>query len=971
MPGQLIRDVRATLDIDVQAAQRGLAALEKSGAAAERALREQEEAARGYQRQLEKTGTAASTMRRRLEAATRALPKITIEADSSDADKKLAALRESLGELAGKKIGIDVDGGTALEEMRRVKAELEELARSEADPIIRADVQIALRELRRVEDELDKLERDSAEVKVDVDVDHAAAAVGEIADKAGSLGSLFSEGFGVLGSVGPGQVAVAAAAIAALPTVAGVAASGIVAALGGGLATVGLTMAADADRVKHAWSETVSAIREELADAAAPLEGSAIRAADVAARTFEALKPRLARIWEGLVPDVDRFVDAVGRGIETLGPSFEHVGDSFGNLLSSLADRMPSIMSHLNDTFETFADIMDEHPTMLADLIEDASALVEAGAKVISWADELKVLFSAPLGPAGSQASSDYFFRQLFGGTPQEIAQGMEELPTTLSRMQEEAGKAVAAMTGVGQSGDSAADGVRHLTQALEEHFDPAQAALGAEIRLKQALEEAGRAAKTKGLSDLERLQAVQNLTSAISEAAKAESERTGKTDQAGRSFAEQLPKLVAWAGKNDAAKAAVGGLGESLGITIKRTDEGAVAVDKFGRAVIQLPNGKTVKVDADTAKALAAIQDAQRKVDGMKDKTITVRVRVEQDGSVRLPGGLKASPNARGSISQDGVRLMAAGGVLQPMITERAVYSPRNNAIFGEAGKEAFIPYASAHRERASDILAKVADDFGYLLINKTASKALSGVAESVQLSADQYQIHMGAVIDELDSTLGQTGSLTAAIGAVGATGEQLVDGWTSGSAAIGDSVSDMGQLVSVSVSGMADTMSGSIDGLTGAVEQLGDAVSASISKTTGTASTKKKGGGAFASASISSSTGTVSRKGGVGASLKEETGVIDLVPAKTVLRPDQYGVHVGGGGVAYNTAASSASAGSMLAAATLKSVPAGGGLATTSAGAGGGAGGGVSIGAFYASPDQSPYEIAQDLDWIARRGG
>jgi hypothetical protein len=184
MAGQLIRDVRATLDIDVAKAQAGMRDLEKSSSKTERALKDQEDAARGYQRQLERTGSAASTMRRRLEAATRALPKITIDADSSkvsEADAKLAGLRESLATLAKQKIGIDVNGADALEEMRRVKAELEALAATEADPIIRADVQIALRELERVDAELDKLDGRTAEAEVEVDTSKAERQIGATA----------------------------------------------------------------------------------------------------------------------------------------------------------------------------------------------------------------------------------------------------------------------------------------------------------------------------------------------------------------------------------------------------------------------------------------------------------------------------------------------------------------------------------------------------------------------------------------------------------------------------------------------------------------------------------------------------------------------------------------------------------------------------------------------------------------------
>ncbi|WP_144070080.1 hypothetical protein [Nonomuraea indica] len=458
---------------------------------------------------------------------------------------------------------------------------------------------------------------------------------------AGLIGKAFDGALSVIGKGGPANVALLVGAIGALPTVANLAAAGIVTAVGGALLAVGLKAAAGADQVRHAWSELGDDLKRELADAAQPLEGSLLRAADVAERTFRRLKPSLARIFEDLVPDVDRFIAKVGEGVGRLGPTLERLGDSFGDVLSELGDRMPAIIDNVSQTLDTFSAMMDEDPQMLANLVEDASELLKVGAEVLAWADDIKAALMLPI---DSSVASNKLFEAMFGQDPDALIADMERLPGMIARVEADVTKGIDAMRGLGDSGNEAASGVRNLNDALEEMFDPAAKALDAEIRLKAALKEAAQAAKDKKTTEVDRLRSVQDLTGAIADAAKAESERTGKTTEASRAFADQLPKLVEWAGKNDAARDAVAGLGNSLGVTIKRTDDGKIAFDRFGKAVVTLPNGKTVKVDADTAKALAALNTTKGKIGEVKDKN--VKVNADTSKAVSEVGKVKTGLN-------------------------------------------------------------------------------------------------------------------------------------------------------------------------------------------------------------------------------------------------------------------------------------------------------------------------------------
>ncbi|MGV9600790.1 hypothetical protein ACWDR1_29435 [Streptosporangium sandarakinum] len=128
-------------------------------------------------RKMTETGAAADQMRRRLEAATKALPKIEIDADSSAAEVKFAQLRRDLEALASKKIGIDVDADVARAQLADIERELEQLQRTEVDVNVRADIGTALAELRAVDVELKRVDGRDARVQVDADVGGALASI--------------------------------------------------------------------------------------------------------------------------------------------------------------------------------------------------------------------------------------------------------------------------------------------------------------------------------------------------------------------------------------------------------------------------------------------------------------------------------------------------------------------------------------------------------------------------------------------------------------------------------------------------------------------------------------------------------------------------------------------------------------------------------------------------------------------------
>ena len=188
-------------------------------------------------------GAFAAGFKRRLQTALASLPKIKIDADSSDADKKLAELRTRMETLAGKTIGVDIDAAAALAELNAIKVELGKLGEN-ASIDVRADTATAISQLDAVQAQAARLAGETANIQVDADTakaDAELAATGaeverldgrkasiEI-DTSGAVSSLLRL-TGVVAGLGPlfASAGVAgAAAIAALAAPAAAAAAGL------------------------------------------------------------------------------------------------------------------------------------------------------------------------------------------------------------------------------------------------------------------------------------------------------------------------------------------------------------------------------------------------------------------------------------------------------------------------------------------------------------------------------------------------------------------------------------------------------------------------------------------------------------------------------------------------------------------------------------------------------------------------
>ncbi|MEU4578923.1 hypothetical protein [Nonomuraea sp. NPDC023979] len=350
--------------LEKQARQQG-AAMTQSGAQAGR-----------FAGQLEDVGRTAIKTRRLLEDATRRLPEVEITADSSDAQRAVADLRKRLGDLSGKRIGIDLDARAAADEAGKLRRELVELAAMHPEVVVGANVERAVRDLDRVEREARDLDR-RVSVKVDVDgVSAATAALG-----------LVQSALTLIRSSGPATGAAVAAGLAAVPAAAALAANAVVVGLGGALAGIGLAAAHGSDAAQDAIGQLRESVKREAAQMGQPFETVWTAIVLAAERELAELSPVIRRNLSALAPEFEDFAEAGIDSLSELTPAIDGVERAFEAVLQQLGPRMPEIMRNLAAAILAITQAVEDDPQLLEDFAVNISRIAKwAGEAVASLA---------------------------------------------------------------------------------------------------------------------------------------------------------------------------------------------------------------------------------------------------------------------------------------------------------------------------------------------------------------------------------------------------------------------------------------------------------------------------------------------------------------------------------------------------------------------------------------------------------
>lgn len=167
-------------------------------------------------------GAFARGVKQAMEAAFKSLPKVELDAESSEAQRKVQDLRTRIETLSGKTVGIDIDAATAQAEVAAIQRELSAIDGRDVSVDVRADIAAALAELATAQAALSAIDGRTVRARVDVDISGALGAIGVLSAALAGLaavpvGASLVAGLGALtaplAAAGVGFVGLAAVAV--------------------------------------------------------------------------------------------------------------------------------------------------------------------------------------------------------------------------------------------------------------------------------------------------------------------------------------------------------------------------------------------------------------------------------------------------------------------------------------------------------------------------------------------------------------------------------------------------------------------------------------------------------------------------------------------------------------------------------------------------------------------------------------
>lgn len=317
-------------------------------------------------------GEFATRVRRDLDATLRNLPDIEIGADSSDAQRELAAIRAQLGDLRDQTIGVDVDSALALAQIAQLQGRLDALGRGSTDVQVVADTLAASARLAAIQRQVADL--DGRRVDIDVDVDRG----GRVSRGIATIGSAAFGAFGAVGRLVSGLLSMASA---------GESAGGGMSVLAGGTSkaagVAGLLITAAIEGARAIGSLTVGIFKLGAVATVAAVAGAAITAAYGAAATAVAALPGVLALVAAPIGAIVLGLDGVKAAAQTLQPEFDalraRVSALMENALTPAFETLRGIFPTLRGGFEDVADGIGTVAQEMARMLTSAQALDAIG----------------------------------------------------------------------------------------------------------------------------------------------------------------------------------------------------------------------------------------------------------------------------------------------------------------------------------------------------------------------------------------------------------------------------------------------------------------------------------------------------------------------------------------------------------------------------------------------------------------
>jgi hypothetical protein len=209
------------------------------------------------------------------------------------------------------------------------------------------------------------------------------SAAGRIGDAFTSAGKTSSGAMGMLGKVGPANVAMVAGAIAGLPVIATVAATGITLGLGGALIGLGMLASKGSKTAQREIEDLKKFAQAEARYIGEPFEQVWVSVSRSMKRELREVSPELRGILADLSPDVQKFADQAVDSLSRLLPAAQSGQRAMSALMGSLGPRLPEIMSTLSRAIEEVTSAVEENPEEITAMISGLADLVEMAGKVI------------------------------------------------------------------------------------------------------------------------------------------------------------------------------------------------------------------------------------------------------------------------------------------------------------------------------------------------------------------------------------------------------------------------------------------------------------------------------------------------------------------------------------------------------------------------------------------------------------
>lgn len=242
---------------------------------------------------------------------------------------------------------------------------------------------------------------------------------------------------------------------------------------------------------------------------------------------------------------------------------------------------------------------------------------------------------------------------------------------------------AQAALSGLSEAQVRAAQSTAQHTQAMYDQQNAALGLRGAQLNTKSALQDLADVNENVKSTEMDKAAAllkVEQAFAAQEQAAyqnayalnvnKSETERLILAGRAADQTAVQLANTF-----KGPLPASLQQTISQMSVTQAKAAGLTVEIDKAGNAVYRLPNGKDIKLTADSQQAVDAINDVQNRLSAVRNKEVALTVNVRQVGSITgyaqaaVQTG-RAAFNAEGALyAPNGSRhqFFAGGGLPQP----------------------------------------------------------------------------------------------------------------------------------------------------------------------------------------------------------------------------------------------------------------------------------------------------------------